>query len=312
MKLFITAILILLTVTVQAQLRSNFSQYMLNQGVINPGYADIESRYGGVVSVRKQWTTMAETPFTVFANGHYSFTKNHAIGGTLSSDQVAGVNTLDISANYVYHAWLTKKLALGLGVKMGYQQISMKNNYVYFDPGTDPTLTNLKAGGFNMGAGLSLQSRNFLFGFSLPYMFNNAYANKKMTYGTADNHFYSTLGYKIRFSDNFVLYPTILLKGVAGAPLSMSFDGHVLINQFLWIGGGYRSDNTVAGSVGFFLDKGLRVVYTYESAYFSPHKRMNGSHEISLNYARSIKDNPFSQRLYRKRSGKMYKQPHRR
>jgi hypothetical protein len=90
----------------------------------------------------------------------------------------------------------------------------------------------------------------------------------------------------------------------------MSFDGHFLIGQFIWFGGGYRSDNTLALSAGVFLEKGLRIVYTYESASFSPHKRMDLSHEISLNYARSLKDNPFSQRIFlRKRSGKHYKHP---
>jgi type IX secretion system PorP/SprF family membrane protein len=314
MKVILTAALVLLTSILHAQLRSNYSQYMLNQGVINPGYSDIETRYGGVVSARKQWMTMAGTPLTVFANGHYSFTKNHAIGGTVYSDHINGANTFDISANYVYHAWLTKKLALGMGVKIGYQQVSLKNDYVYFDPTNtvDPALTNLKSGGVNLGAGLSLQSKNFLFGFSMPFLFNNSYSGKKSAiYTTDDNHFYSTLGYKIRFSDGFILYPSLMIKGVSGAPYSMSFDGHMLISQFVWFGGGYRSDNTVAISAGVFLEKGLRVVYTYESAGFSPHKRMDSSHEISLNYARSIKDNPFAQRIYRKRNGKHYKHPYR-
>lgn len=309
-SLILALILLVITLPVEAQLRSNYAQYMLNQGIINPGFADIESRYGGIVSVRKQWLTMGDTPLSVFANGHYRFTKNHTIGGNITSDQINNLNTLDISANYVFHAWLTRKLALGMGIKLGYQQVSLKNDFVYFDGGTtDPVLTNLKAGGLNLGAGLSLQSQNFLFGFSVPFLFNNAAANKKFLYSTTDNHFYTTLGYKFRFSDGFILYPSAMVKGVPGAPLSMSFDGHVLVNQMFWFGGGYRSDNTVAISGGVFLEKGLRLVYTYESAYFSPHKRMDSSHEVTLNYARSIYDSPFSKRLYRKRSGKLRKNP---
>jgi type IX secretion system PorP/SprF family membrane protein len=313
MKKLLYAASVLLTLSVQAQLRSNYSQYMLNQGVINPGYADIESRYGAVLSARKQWFTMDGTPFTVFANGHYSFTRNHAVGGTISSDNINGVNIFDVSANYVYHLWLTKKLALGLGVKVGYQQVATKSDYVYFEhPGDylDPTLANLKSGGLNLGTGISLQSQNLLFGFSLPYLFNNSLAAKKSAaYETEDNHFYTTLGYKLRFNDNLILYPSLMLKGVSGAPYSMSFDGHILVSQLVWFGGGYRSDNTVALSVGLFLEKGLRVVYTYESAAFSPHKRMDSSHEVSLNYARSLRDNPFSERIFRKRNGKLYKRP---
>lgn len=310
-SLTLTVALTLATLSnVYGQLRSTYSQYMLNQGVINPGFSDIESRYGGVLSVRKQWMTMSGTPLSVFANGHYRYTRNHSVGGNLTSDQVGNVNTLDISANYTYHAWLTRDLALGMGIKLGYQQISVKDEFVYFNNGkTDPALTNLKAGGFNMGLGMSLQSQNLLFGFSVPFLFNNAVANKKALYATTDNHFYTTLGYKFRFNDDFILYPSILLKGAPGSRLSMSFDGHVLINQMFWFGGGYRSDNTVAFSGGIFLEKGLRIVYTYENAYFSPHKRANVSHEVTLNYARSIYDSPFTKRLHFKRNGKLRKNP---
>lgn len=306
---FILTAFMLTGITAFGQLRSNYSQYMINQGIVNPGYTDIESRYGGIFSFRKQWMSMGDTPLTVFANGYYRFTRNHSVGGMLVSDQINNVNTLDISANYVYHAWLSDKLALGLGFKLGYQQLSLKDHYIYFSSETDPALANLKAGGLNMGAGLSLQSQNFLFGFSMPFIFANSYANKPQLYSTQDNHIYTTLGYKLRFSDWFIFYPSAMVKAAPGAPISMSFDGHFLAGQFVWFGGGYRSDNTVALSAGLFLEKGIRLVYTYESAYFSPHKRMDASHEITLNYARSISDSPFARRLYRKKSGKLRKNP---
>jgi type IX secretion system PorP/SprF family membrane protein len=294
-----------------SQLRSNFAQYMLNQGVINPGYCDVETRYSGTLSVRKQWVTQTGTPLTVFANGHYQLTRNHAIGGTISNDRIGDINSFEIAANYTFHAWLTKKLALGLGMKVGYQQTSTKNDYVYFDHSEiiDPSLNNLWSAGINMGFGMSLQSKNFLFGISSPYVFNNRYANVPAYYEANDNHIYSTIGYKIRFSDNFILFPSAMLKGAPGAPPSMSFDGHVLVSQMLWLGGGYRSDNTVAVSAGVFLDRGLRIVYTYENSSFGPHTRLESSHEISLNYARTLRESPFNTRQYRKRNGKLFKKP---
>ena len=312
MKLLLAAFLVCSCAIVQAQMRSNLAQYMLNQGVINPGFADIETRYSATIAARKQWMTMGDTPFTGFSTGHYHFSRNHSIGGNISSDQVNEVNVTDISANYVFHLWLSRKVALGLGVKLGYQQISMKNNFVYFGADLDPALSRTRKAGFNMGTGLSIQSKNFLFGISMPYIFNNALANSIKQYSTTNNHVYSTIGYKCRFSDGFVFYPSVLVKAVSGAPLSISFDGHILVNQLFWFGGGYRSDNTVGISAGLFLDKGLRIVYTYESATFSSHGRLDSSHELSLNFARTIYESPFSKRLYRNRNGKMYKNPERR
>lgn len=312
MKKFLHAAFLFIAFAGNAQLRGGYNQYMLNQGVYNPGYLDIDTRYSVTASFRRQWLSSADAPLTVSANGHYSITRNHGVAMSVINDQIDNVNTLDIGGTYTYHAWLNKKVALGMGIKMGYQQRSIQNNYVYFSE-TEPTLNQLKTGGFNMGAGLSIQSQNFDFGISLPFLFNNRYGSNTQIYGTQDNHFYSNIGYKVRFSDYFIVYPSILVRGVAGAPLNMSFDGHILYNQLFWFGGGYRSDNTASASVGVFLDNGLRILYSYESSYFSPHKRLESSHEITLNYARTIKDLPFTKRTYTvRKGGKFRKSPRRR
>lgn len=294
-----------------SQMRMNFNQYMLNPGLYNPAYVDVQTRFGAALTTRKQWMTGGETPLTVAANGFYRFTKNHSAGMVVTNDHAAQLNVLDIGFSYAYHAWITRKLAIGFGLKLGYQQRSLGADYVYFDGPIDPTLTRLKAGGFNMGAGLTVQSKNLTFGLGLPYMFNNA-VDSTYIYGTQDNHFYGNIGYKVRFNDNFVLYPSIMVRGVAGAPMSMSFDGHVLIQQLVWFGGGYRSDNTIGASVGIFLQEGLRIIYSYENSYFTPHKRFDSSHEITLNYAHTIEQSPFAERRYRKKNGKMMKRPPRR
>jgi type IX secretion system PorP/SprF family membrane protein len=279
---------------------------MLNQSVYNPGFMDINTRYSATATFRKQWLSYTDAPLTFNANGHYNITRNHGVGMLAGTDKIDNITTTNISASYTYHAWLNSKVALGMGVKLGYEQRSIQNNYVYFAE-SDPTLNQLKTAGFNMGAGLSIQSRNFDFGFSLPYLFNNRMGNSSTIYSTEATTFYSNIGYKMRFNDFFVLYPTILVKGVSGAPISMSFDGHFLYNQLFWFGGGYRSDNTVSLSCGVFLDEGLRIVYSYESAYFTPHKRMDSSHEITLNYARTIKEFPFSKRTYTTRKGGQFR-----
>jgi len=308
MKLAITLSFLAIGSSVFSQLRTTFNQYMLNPALVNPGFMDVQTRFGGALTYRKQWLSAGETPVTFAANGYYRLTRNHGVGMIVTNDRVGNINTLEVGLSYTYHLWITNKIALGLGVKAGFNQRSMQSDYVYFGDGADPVLANLKTGGINVGTGLSLQSKNFTFGVSVPYLFNNS-LNGPYAYVIGNNHFYTHMSYKLHASDNFVFVPSILLKGVSGAPLSMSFDGHVLINQLVWLGGGYRSDNTVGLSAGLFFKHGLRVVYSYETAYFSAHTRFNSTHEISLNYAQSIEELPFQLRLYRKKNGKMYKRP---
>lgn len=295
-----------LTFVSNAQLRSVYNQYMLNQGIFNPGYMDIATRYSATVHFKKEWMTVPATPMTFSANGHYHITKNHGIGGVAINDYAAGVNSLEIAGLYNYHVWLGERTALGLGVKVGYQQRSLKTDYIYFSE-KEPTLDNRVTRGVNLGVGLSIQSQNFDFGISMPSIFDNSLANSSEIYTITNNHFYSHIGYKIRFNDNIVLYPTVMARAVKGSPVNLSFDGHFLFGQFVWVGGGYQSDNSVTGSFGLFLDKGLRLVYTYQTSTFTSHRLLEHSHEITINFARTIDDLSFAKRKFITRKGGQFR-----
>ena len=305
-KIYSLLVILAFTFVSNAQLRSIYNQYMLNQGIFNPGYMDISTRYSATVHFKKEWMTVPGTPVTFSANGHYHITKNHGIGGVAINDYASGVNSLEIAGLYNYHVWLGEKTALGLGVKVGYQQRSMKTDYIYFSE-KEPTLDNRVTRGVNLGVGLSIQSQNFDFGLSMPSIFDNSLANSSTIYTTTNNHFYSHIGYKIRFNDNIILYPTVMARAVKGSPVSLSFDGHFLFGQMIWAGGGYQSDNSVTGSFGIFLEKGLRLVYTYQTSTFSTHRQLEHSHEITINFARTIEDLPFAKRKFITRKGGQFR-----
>ncbi|WP_343747568.1 PorP/SprF family type IX secretion system membrane protein [Fluviicola sp.] len=305
-KWILLSALIVSALNSSAQLRTYYSQYMLNQGIFNPGYMDITTRFSATLNFRKQWVSSLETPLTFSANGHYHITPNHGVGMVALTDYTAGVNTIEVSGVYNYHIWLGEKTALGLGVKVGYQQRSLQTDYIYFSE-KEPTLDNRISRGLNLGVGLSIQSENFDFGVSMPSLFDNALADPSTIYATTYNHFFSHIGYKIRFNDNIIFYPTAMARMVKGSKLNMSFDGNFLFGQLIWVGGGYQSDNGVTGSLGLFLEKGLRIVYSYQTSFYTPHKHLQNTHEVTLNFARSIDDLPFAKRKYTTRKGGQFR-----
>ncbi len=305
-NILLLPVLLAFTFNSNAQQRGSYNQYMLNQGLFNPGFMDITTRFSATVNFRKQWVTGLETPLTFSANGHYHITPNHGVGMVALTDFTAGVNTIEVSGIYNYHIWLGEKTALGLGLKVGYQQRSLQTDYIYFSE-KEPTLDNRISRGLNLGVGMSIQSQNFDFGVSLPSVFDNALANPSTLFTTTYNHIFSHIGYKIRFNDNVILYPTVMARMVKGSKLNMSFDGHFLFGQLIWVGGGYQSDNSASASFGLFLEKGLRVVYSYQTSIFTPHKRLENTHEITLNFARTLDDLPFAKRKYTTRKGGQFR-----
>ena len=118
------------------------------------------------------------------------------------------------------------------------------------------------------------------------------------------NKFIISTGYKIRWDNGYyVFYPTLSLRNVVGAPLNISADANFLLNQLIWLGAGYRTDNTIVATAGVFLDLGWRFVYTYNNAALTKHSNTGSSHEFSVGYARTIPENPFTYRKFTKTNG---------
>ncbi len=292
------------------QLYGSSNQYMLNQSQFNAGFLDVKTDYSATVNARNQWTGAKSQAQTYSANGHYSFNRYHGIAMNFMSDKYNVMNQTELSAQYTFHAWIQHRIAVGMGLRMGFMQRTLRNDFIYFDP-QESTIYQLNSSGFNMGTGLSIQSDKFEAGIALPYLFNNR-LNNKAVYSTPYNQLMANASYKIRFSDYSILFPSVLIKGVKGAPTSISADVHYLYNQWLWLGTGWKTDNTLHFNAGVFLTKGFRFIYSVETASFGLHEFSGPSHEITLNYARTLNYYPFSKRVYTSRKGgKLRRKPKR-
>jgi type IX secretion system PorP/SprF family membrane protein len=289
-----------------AQNRLAINQYMLNPGVYNPASIDVTTKFGANILGRKQWMRQDNTPETYIVNGHYNFSRNHGVGLMASNDRIDLFNQLEVSANYAYRVWIQDKVAIGFGVKAGFYQKSLvSDRYTYFSP-NEPTLqaSGLSQAGFNFGAGISVTTHNFDLSLSMPYMVANTLPGSQPYFlDNRSNHLYASAGYKIRFSDEFILYPTALVKAVEGSPTQGSFDINMLVNQFVWAGIGAKTDNTIVGSFGLFFYNGLRMVYTFDSSVFTRHSNLGVSHELSVGYAMTLEQNPFNVRKHRTKKG---------
>jgi type IX secretion system PorP/SprF family membrane protein len=300
-------IIILVTIFIAglsfAQMRMNTNLYMVNPALINPGYIDIKNETGIYASYARQYVRQINAPETMYLNAYHNLHRNHGVGVNVISDRYSNFNQLDISGNYMFSAWLGDETVLGLGVRAAYsQQVLNQNDFVYFD-GIEPTLGGtLKTASFGVGTGLSLIARDFDFNLGLPFLFHNYVPDARST-NLVKNHIYSSMGYKFRINDDFILYPTTLLKVVSGAPISVSGDINLLINQMFWLGAGYKTANSASITAGIFLDNGLQVMYNFQTPSFSTLKPAGSSHEVLLGFTRPFQGLGFDKRKYISKSG---------
>ena len=286
---------------VSAQTRYKLKQYMIHPTVFNPGFADPESKYSINSLYRRQWLRQQNYPETFFIFGHYNFDNTHSVTGQISNDLMNQYNQFEISGSYVYNIDLGNDFNLGLGAKIGFnEQNLIKNNLTYFDP-NEPLLDgNFTNKYLNFGTGVSLSSKSLNVHIALPYLFGNNFLSPSKNYNFKSNTLYSSIGYKIRKNDWFIIYPSAMFYIVGGSKFHGSFNVNFLSNQFIWFGAGMDTEYTINATMGLFLISGFRIVYTIDNKFFPANQTTGVSHEVSLSYAKSLKYNAFNKRKTKK------------
>ena len=284
------------------QMKFKFKQYMLHQTIYNPGYVDPETRFSVNTLYRRQWLRQENYPEAFFVYGHYNFEDGrHAVAGIMSNDLINKYNQFEFSANYVYNIPVGYDYNLGLGIKAGFiEQNLLNTNLTYFDP-DEPVLAdgNFTTHFFNLGTGISFTSRDLSLHFGVPQLFGNRFINDQEIYNVKNAHLFFNAGYKFHKTDWFIVYPNIMMYAVRGSKFHGSFHLNFLASQLVWGGFGVDSDLTINGSVGLFTQSGFRIVYSIDNRFFPKNQTTGVSHELSVSYARTIKDNPFSRREYK-------------
>jgi type IX secretion system PorP/SprF family membrane protein len=298
---------LLICFTSYGQVRQVLGQYMLHPQTYNPGYSDPDTKFSVNGIYKKQWVSQNNFPDAGIIYGHYNFNETHGAGLMISNDLMNSVNHFELAANYVYNIPIFSEANLGLGFKLAFcEQNLLKPNLIYFDP--EPLLDGGQTFTYiNAGAGLSITSPTFNFHFSAPYFFGNRYLNSNDVYTFKYNHLYMNIGYKFRNDDWFIFYPTALVTAVEGAQLRATVNSNFLFSQLVWTGVGVSSDLTLSFMAGIFAMGGLRVTYGFEHSYFTKHNSTGVTHEVSLNYAKTINNNPFNKKKMKRITNTRYR-----
>lgn len=321
MRIIVFLLILFAVNSISAQSRQYYNQYMLNPGMFNPANMDIFTKYGTTVVYHNDYLGSSYAPLSFGVYSYYNRRPHQGIAGSIINDNFGKYNQAEIAANYSYKIFSRNAggYSHAFGFRVGFTQRYLNTASLYYptlvkDGVTDPTLgeTSIAKFGFNVGFGYAFVTDKWDVNFSMPQLIGNRMPASsvdtlpKRTFKDmiANNNFFLSLGYKHRYDkDWYVFYPTMFIKGAAGAPIHAGIDLNLLMNQLVWTGIGFRSDLTLAGSVGIFLDLGWRFVYSYNSAMLTKHPGTGFSHELSVGYGRTIPENPFQYKKFTTASG---------
>lgn len=283
MKTIITLAFLLLATLSFAQQDPIYSQYLFNPLIVNPAYAGLNNRFNGSVGYRTQWLGMEGQPQTINASLHTSLVQNKVGAGLVfSNDKIGSISTTEVNAAFAYKLQLEKSV-FSFGMQAGIQNFNSNLSGINpYDPTDDLFLNGERGMRLNLGAGLTLKSDNFFIGLSVPRLLPTTFKSGDQQVDLYNQHLYLMGAYIHYLNEHLRLKPTILLRGVKGAPASLDLALNINFNAIHTAGVFTRNFNTYGLLLQTLLKEQYRFGYVFEIPTGKSVGTQFTTHEIML------------------------------
>ena len=269
-----------------------YSQYLLNDFVINPAMAG-RNDYSLIQSnVRYQWLGFNDAPrtFTVSVNLPYKPDKV-GLGGYMYTDIAGPLIRSGASMVYAYHIELGEELRLSMGMFGGFMQYRIDGQNIvladederYLFEGFETALVPDASFGVNV-----YTDRGFA-GFSFNHLFHNRLNTKLLSstspsFGYLKNHLFVTAGYRFELTSDLELEPSLLLKVVNPLPAQLDISARFIYQGEVWLGLQYRFNDAFVVTAGYEYKERMQLGYSYDFTMSNIKHYSTGSHEVMLGY----------------------------
>ena len=287
-KIVYSLLIVMISVVMRAQQEPQYTQYMYNPSVINPGYAG-SLGYGSLFSLyRTQWIGLEGAPKTLNLNYHQPLENtNLGLGGNIVHDEIGPSTTTNLGLDISYTIPFENQSRLAFGVRTGGQLLNIDytklNHYNPSDVSFRSNISNQFSP--NIGVGLFYYNENSYVGLSVPMLLETK-TYDEFAYSDVNRrqHYYLTAGKVFDLSYNVKFKPAFVAKMVAGAPLQVDLTGNFLINEKFTLGMAYRWSAALSGLVGFKVSDRLMIGYGYDRETTRLSNFNSGSHELFLQF----------------------------
>src|SRR4026207_1054973 len=168
-KTIIYLLLSIVSFVVFAQQRPHYTQYLMNQYIVNPAISGIENYVDVKISARDQWVGLAGAPKTAYLTVHAPLGKkdyrtsatsysipgenprgkyywenytaaepHHGIGLSVINDRTGSYNRFTSTVSYAYHIGLNPTTNLSAGFAAGISKVSIDRTKHDFNGSGDP------------------------------------------------------------------------------------------------------------------------------------------------------------------------------
>ena len=207
------------------------------------------------------------------------------------ADEIGPAKETNIYADVSYTLTTSEEGRLAFGLKGGVTLLNVNLLDVVLpqtgsagDPVFDENINDTFP---NFGAGVYYYTNKWYAGFSVPNIMKSEHLDKDNinTKASEEVHYFLTGGYVFDLSSTVKFKPSLMFKGVAGAPVSVDINANFLMYDRFEVGASYRIEDAVSLLFNFGVTPDFRIGYAYDYTIseFS-NSQTGGSHEIILLY----------------------------
>lgn len=323
MKKILFFLLAFFSLVAVAQQRPHYTQYVLNNYVLNPAISGIENYTDLKLSARDQWVGINGAPQTFYLTVHSPIGKkdykttatsygvpgenprgksywenyeaseaHHGVGLSIISDRTGNFSRTTVAASYAYHLGLNATTNIAFGISPGISRISRNIGRTDFGGGVsvDPAQTNNNAINRlrpDLSAGIWLYSANYFVGASAQQIIPQKLAFvDDATYNTGRlvPHLFFTAGYRFLLNDDINALPSAMVKYVSSNSPQVDLNLKLQYRDFLWMGGGVRVGEGYIGMIGLNVANAVNVGYAYDFTQTQLNTASRGTHELLVGF----------------------------
>ncbi len=314
---------VLLCVSAVAQQRPHYTQYIMNNYIVNPAISGIENYVDLKLSMRKQWVGIDGAPSTFYLTAHGPIGKtdekqtatsfnmtgenprgkryweeytaaapHHGVGLNIMNYKTGYINRFYATASYAYHVGINATTNLAAGFGLGLSGTNIDRSKIELANPFDPAI-NAATGESNkinpeLNAGLWLYSSNYFVGLSAQQIIPSQFILTDTSLGksTSVPHMFATAGYRFFLNEDITMLPSVMFRYISSMPLYKDINVKFQYQDRFWLGGSYRFEEGFAAMAGLNISNTMNISYSYDinNASYLISSMQRGTHEIVVGF----------------------------
>lgn len=245
-------------------------------------------------SYRSQWSGISGSPKTATLFGTFDLPRHLiGMGGYIYSDQTGPTSRNGASLSFAKHLPVSEDARLTLGLETRFFQFAVDKNKLSSIAG-DPALAGAENRfKFDMGFGIAYNTRKLSIGASVSQLIQSKldfYTGTLSTNaeGRLYRHYYLHGLYRIETPGGTTIIPNFLMVFLPNVNRSEFQIGGRLEREHVWVGAGYRVNQSFMLTAGLHINQNFSVGYAFDN-YLTPVSTFSadggaGGHELILRY----------------------------